>query len=147
MLIEKQKISDYFFNNALLADDLFNGLSPESQNSLRGVRREIEFAKDELILENGQMPCCICILAEGEAKILYRGTEAVHRVKQNEILGLTEAISNLPYEISVKTDSPCRFEFIRREDFIEFLQAEPEVCLRLLQRLGANLQKFYRLFH
>ena len=147
MLIEKQKISDYFFNNALVADDLFSNLSSESQNSLRDIKREIEFAENEIIWECGHMPCCIYILVEGEAEILYRGVQQVHRIKQNEILGVTEAISNLPYEISIKTDTACRFECISREAFLDFLQTEPEICFRLLQRLGANLQKFYRLFH
>jgi CRP-like cAMP-binding protein len=147
MVIEKEKISDYFFNNALVAGDLFGELSPESQTSLSGIKRELEFAENEIIWEYGKMPCCIYILVEGEAEILYRGVQSVHRIKQNEILGVTEAISNLPYEISIKTDTPCRFECIRRDDFIEFLQTESEICFRLLQRLGVNLQKFYRLFH
>src|SRR3954468_7358911 len=120
MVIEKEKISDYFFNNALVAGDLFGELSPESQTSLSGIKRELEFAENEIIWEYGKMPCCIYILVEGEAEILYRGVQSVHQIKQNEILGVTEAISNLPYEISIKTDTPCRFECIRRDDFIEF---------------------------
>jgi len=147
MLIEQQKISDYFFNNALISGDLFCDLSPESQNSLRGIKREIEFADNEIVWEYGRMPCCIYILVEGEAEILYRGIQPVHQIKQNEILGVTEAISNLPYEISIKTGTPCRFECVRRDDFIQFLQNEPGICFRLLQKLGANLQKFYQIFH
>lgn len=142
MLIERQKISEHFFNNALCADDLFCGLSSASADSLSAVKREKHFAKGETVFANGQLPCCIFILLEGEAEIRYQG--AVYPVRQNEILGLTEALANLPYEIGVETLTPCRFECIRCDDFLLFLQNEPEICFRLLQKLGANLQKIYR---
>ena len=147
MLIEHHKISEQFFNSAFLAGDLFAGLSPASQNSLRGVKCEKEFAPDETIFASGETPRGIYILTEGEAQTLYRGVELVHIIKQNEILGVSETISNLPYETSVKTLVPCRFEFIRRDAFLAFLQDEPETCFRLLQMFGANLHKLYRFFH
>lgn len=142
MFIERQKISEHFFNNALCAGDLFCGLPPEAEISLLTIKRERQFEKDETIFASGQMPCCIFILLEGKAQIIYQG--ATYSIKQNEILGLTETLSNLPYEISVKTLTPCRFECIRRDEFLAFLQTQPEICFRLLQRLGANLQKIYR---
>jgi CRP-like cAMP-binding protein len=142
MLIERQKISEHFFNNALCADDLFRGLSPESENFLLSIEQPQNFAKDETIFAGGQMPCCIYILREGEAEIFYQGD--IYQVKKNQVLGLTEALADLPSEISVKASAPCRFECIRRDAFLEFLRNEPEICFRLLQKLGANIQKIYR---
>jgi CRP-like cAMP-binding protein len=145
MLNEHQANSECFFGNAFLADDLFYGLLPETQNSLLAVKQTKRFAKDELIFASGQMPCFVYFLKTGEAQVLYNAV-VVRPVKRNEILGLTEAITNLPYETSVKALTPCLFECVRREDFIRFLQSEPETCFRLLQMLGANLQKVYQLF-
>jgi len=145
MLNKHQANSECFFGNAFLADDLFCGLSSETRNSLRAVKQTKQFAENELIFTVGQMPCCIYILTTGEAQILHNAV-FIRPVKQNEILGLTEAITNLPYEISVKAAAPCLFECIGRDDFIRFLQNEPEVCFRLLQILGANLQKVYRFY-
>ncbi len=142
MLIERQKISEHFFSSALCADDLFCGLPPEAANSLSAIKRDKHFAKGETVFTGGQMPCCIFILLEGEAEIHHQGE--TYSIKQNEILGLTEALANLPYEISVKAAAPCRFECIRRDEFLAFLQTQPEICFRLLQKLGANLQKIYR---
>lgn len=145
MLNKHQANSEYFFGNAFLADDLFCGLPSEIRNSLFAVKQTKQFAKNELIFAVGQMPCCIYILTTGEAQILYNAV-FIRPVKQNEILGLTEAIANLPYEISVKAVAPCVFECVGRDDFIRFLQNEPEICFRLLQMLGANLQKVYQFF-
>ncbi|HVE55890.1 MAG TPA: cyclic nucleotide-binding domain-containing protein [Pyrinomonadaceae bacterium] len=145
MLNEHQANPEGFFGNAFLADDLFYGSSPETLDSLLAVKQTKQFAENELIFSSGQMPCCIYFLIKGEAQIIYNAV-FVRPVKRAEILGLTEAITDLPYEITVKAVSPCRFECIGREDFIRFLQNEPGTCFRLLQMLGANLQKVYQLF-
>lgn len=146
MLIENKTISEYFVGTAFLADDLFGGLPAETAKSLRAAKQTKRFAKDETIFTGGQMPSGIYVLLEGRAQLFYNGGGRTRSIKQNEILGLTEAIAELPYETSVKTVAPCIFEYIGREDFIGFLQNEPEICFRLLQRLGANLQKLYKLF-
>jgi len=147
MIIEHQKISEQFFNNAFFAGDLFSGLSPAAQNSLRAVKLEKEFAPAETIFARGEMPRGIYILTAGEAQTFYHGVEPVHIIKQNEILGVPETISNLPSETSVLTLVACRFEFIRRDAFLAFLQNEPETCFRLLGMFGANLHKLHRFFH
>jgi len=147
MLSEHQKISEQLFENAFPADDLFGSLSPEAEKKLRAVKQTRQFAKDEIIFADGQMPRAIYRLAEGKAGIFRDAAKPVRPVGKNEILGLTEAVSNLPYEMSVKAVTPCSFEYIRREDFMNFLQTEPEICFRLLRMLGTNLQKIFRLFH
>jgi len=145
MLDKHQANSECFFGNAFLADDLFCGLASETQNSLLAVKQTKRFAENEMIFASGQMPCCIYFLTTGEAQILCNAV-FIRSVKKNEILGLPEAIANLPYKISVKTTAPCVFQCIGRDDFIRFLRNEPEVCFRLLQIIGANLQKVYQLF-
>jgi CRP-like cAMP-binding protein len=147
MFIEQRKFPEQFFNNAFFADDLFDGLSPASQSSLRAVKSEKRLAGDKTIFESGEHPRDIYILTEGAAQILSHAGRPVRSIEPNEILGLTEAISNLPSEVSAKTVSECRFECIRRDRLLAFLQTEPAVCFRLLQRLGANLHKLYQLLH
>lgn len=150
MLIEHQTISEYFFGNTFFAEDLFRDLSPETQRHLNSIKQTKNFAKNEIVFADEELPSAIYFLIKGKAQISEnnRLTEKnlVRSIKSNEILGLTEAITNLSYKTSVKTVSPCHFEYIRCEDLIRFLQNEPEVCFRLLQILGANFQKIYQLF-
>jgi CRP-like cAMP-binding protein len=150
MLIKQQTISDYIFGNIFSADSLFRNLSPETGQSLTALKEKKQFQKEEIVFAGGELPCCIFFLLQGKAQML--GTAAppeknlVRSIAPNEILGLTEAITNQPYETSVKTITPCLFECIQSDDFFRFLQDEPEICFRLLQRLGANLQKVYQIF-
>lgn len=147
MLIEQPKITEQFFGGAFLADELFCRLSPKAENSLRAIKHEKRLSAGETIFGRGELPRCVLIAVEGETHVFYNGDAFVHRVKPDEILGLTEAVSNLPYQITVKTLTPCRFEAIGRSDFISFLQDNPDICFRLFEMLGANLQRLYQLFH
>ena len=146
MFVEQRKITEQFFNHALLAGDLFCCLSPESENSLLALKREKQFKKNETILANGKKPCCVYMLLEGDVRLFSNVGAAVHRFQPNEIFGLTEAVANLPYEISVKAVSTCRVEYIRRDDFLRFLHDNPETCFHLLEMLGANIHRISRLF-
>lgn len=147
MLIETGTISDQFFGTAFLADDLFRSLAPEVEERLFAARRRKHFGANELIIARAEKPCLIYLLRQGTAQIVYHDEQPARLLAQNEILGLTEALSNLPCEITVRTVSPCSFDCITHDDFLEFLQNEPEVCFRLLQILGTNLQKLFRLLH
>jgi CRP-like cAMP-binding protein len=147
MLIENSTISDHFFGNAFLADDLLVSLSPAAEENLRAVTHRQEFGANETVFARGQTACCVYFLRRGTAQIVYHDEQPVRLIAANEILGLTEALSNLPYEIAVHTVTPCSFDRITRADFLDFLQREPEICFRLLQILGTNLQKLFRLLH
>ena len=147
MLIEHHKIPEDFAEHAFLAGDLFGNLSRAATDSLLAVKDEKKFAENETIFLNGQSPAGIYILAEGEALVLHHGVEPVHLIKPGEILGLPETLANLPSRVVVRTVSACRFEFIRREAFLDFLRVEPDTCFHLLRMLGTNLQKLYEFLY
>ncbi|MBS1795568.1 MAG: cyclic nucleotide-binding domain-containing protein [Acidobacteria bacterium] len=149
MLIE-QSITELFFGDAILADRLFRDLADETRQSLAAVTRTRRCGPEEIVFAKGELPSSIYLLIEGEAQTITEfadpGKNLVRPVERSEILGLTEAITNLPYETTLKTVTPCTFESIAGEDFAAFLQSEPEVCFRLLRLLGTNIHKIFRLF-
>jgi len=147
MLIEHPAISEYFLTSGFLADELFFDLSLKAQKKLQRIKQNKQIAAGETVFASGENSRGIYLLRAGDARLLHYADQAVRAVRENEILGLTEAITDLPYETGVRAFSPCEFEFIRRADFIEFLQTEPEICFRLLQILGTNIQKIYRIFY
>ena len=146
MCPENKLEPEYLF--PILADNLFSGLTAESLASLAKIKKTKKIRKG-VIFSVGQMPCCIYVLREGEAQIVLNDPEnmpTARPVEPKEIIGLTEAVANMPYEIKVEAVTSCLCECIRREDFIRFLHSEPEVCFRLAEILSSNLQKSYKLF-
>ena len=148
MFLKYQVKSEYFF--PLLADNLFCDLMAKSLKSLDKIKQTKRFKKGVCFFSRGDMPHFIYMLREGEAELLLndelKNINIARLIEPNEIFGLTEAIVNLPYETDAETIKSCICECIGREDFIHFLEGEPEVCFRLVQLLGLNLQKSYQRF-
>lgn len=150
MLLKNRTSQEYLFGNGFCADMLFCNLPPKSLEFLTRVKHKKQFQKGTAVISEGDLPQCVYVLLRGQAQVLLKKKlneqTVVRFVEPNEIFGLTEAISNSPFEISVETISPCLFEIIARRDFISFLHNDSSVCFRLVQLLGFNIQKSYYSF-
>lgn len=147
MFLEYKLHPEYYF--PLLADNLFSALMHESIESFDKIKKIKRFAKGDCFFSRGDAPCSIYVLRAGRAQMLLnyklKNIQIARLIEPNEIFGLTEMIANLPHETDARTITACTCECIGREDFIRFLHDEPEVSFRLLQLLGLNLQKSYKL--
>jgi CRP-like cAMP-binding protein len=139
---ENRKITEQLFKRPFPAAGLFGDLPAGAEKSLLAVKQTFRCAEDEIIFRSGQLPRFVYILRAGKA-VLIKGGE-LYPVSADELLGLPEAISNLPYKFDLQTLAPSEFEIISREDFLLFLQTQPATCFRLLEMFGANLQKIYQ---
>ena len=144
MSIEDKTKIEHLFGEPFFAESLFCGLSPKTFETFSCIKQTRRFPKNVCVCKSENMPLCLYVLVEGEAQMslnsIFSDQKTVRQVEQNEILGLTENLSNLPYRVSVRTVSPCIFESIKREDFLEFIYYEPQICLQLLTILGKNYQ-------
>jgi CRP/FNR family cyclic AMP-dependent transcriptional regulator len=57
---------------------------------------------------------------------------------QGEILGLSATISGMPHEVTAETLYPSQVAFIRREDFLSFLNLFPEAYHSVIRQLNAQ---------
>jgi CRP/FNR family transcriptional regulator len=72
-------------------------------------------------------------------------TLIVRIAEPGEILGLHATVSGKPYELTGETLQPCQLDFIRREDFLRFLQHHSDACLNAAQHLSQNCQSAYEM--
>src|SRR6185503_3659514 len=63
-------------------------------------------------------------------------TLIVKIANHGEILGASAVILGRPYEVSAETLEASQVSFIRREDFLRFLNAYPEACMHTAQQLS-----------
>lgn len=143
MLVITETKAAYF--SPLSADDLFGGLPAKSAELFNSFKQPGRFRKNAVIYQAGAMPSGFYLLLEGRIRLRLptAASEAdIERViAPNEICGLTETIADVPYETNAEALTPCRCDFIGREDLIRFLQEDPETAFRLTRRLAINLQK------
>lgn len=93
----------------------------------------------ELFLE-GQLPAGIYILNAGRVKLSVTDNHGqqvtVGTALPGDILGLSAAVSGKCYEETAVAMIPCQIGFIKRKDFLSFLDRHPEAAFWVVQLLS-----------
>jgi CRP/FNR family transcriptional regulator len=120
----------------------FCNLTEEALSALGAVRFASLYPKGALLFVEGQPPRGVYILCEGRVKLSATSSDArviiTRIVRAGEILGLSAALADEPYEVTAETLEPCQVTFIRRADFMRLLAAHSKASLRAAEQLGRN---------
>lgn len=89
----------------------------------------------------------IYILCQGRVKLSTCSREGkvviLHIAGPGEVLGLSAAVSQLPYEVTAEALEPCQANFVRAVDFLCFLREYPEASLSVARQLSRNYHRAY----
>src|ERR1700739_4293431 len=126
---------------------LFCDLSREALLRLQSIKATSVYPKGALLCLEGQPPRGIYVLCTGRAKLSTTSSEGrsiILRIAEpGEVLGLTAAVSNAPYEATIETLEPSQANFVPQSDFVRFLQEFPEVGMKVAQQLTHNCKCAY----
>ena len=126
---------------------LFCDLPHEALAKLQHIKATSVYPKGTLLCLEGQPPRGIYILCTGRAKLSTTSAEGksiILRIADpGEVLGLTAAVSNTPYEATIETMEPSQANFISQSDFVHFLQEFPDVGMKVAQQLTHNCKCAY----
>lgn len=126
---------------------MFCNLPPDALRTLQSLKATSIYPKGAMLCLEGQQPRGIFILCTGRAKLCTTSAEGksiILRIAEpGEVLGLTAAVSNIPYEATVETLEPSQANFISRTDFLQFLQKHAEIGMKVAQQLTHNCHCAY----
>jgi len=126
---------------------LFCDLPREALTRLQAIKATSVYPKGTLLCLEGQSARGVFVLCTGRAKLSTTSSEGksiILRVAEpGEVLGLTAAVSNSPYEATVETLEPTQANFISQSDFIRFLEEYPEVGMKVAKQLTHNCKCAY----
>ena len=126
----------------------FCNMAPEPVEALDSMKFTGAYPKGALLFVEGEQPRGVFILCRGGAKLTTTSTEGrtliVKIAKPGEILGVSAAILGRPYEVSAETIEASQVSFIRREDFLRFLNAYTEACMHTAQQLSEKYESAQR---
>jgi CRP/FNR family transcriptional regulator len=84
----------------------------------------------------------VYLLCSGKVKLSVSSkggkTLILQLARPGEILGLSAAMSGIPYEVSAETLYPSQVSFIRREDFVSFISRFPEAFQAVIRQLNSQ---------
>lgn len=95
-----------------------------------------------VLFREGELPEGVHIIESGKAS-LYATSSAgktliIKIAESGEFLGLNAVILGKPYLFSAKVMEPSRVAFVRRDEFLEFLDQSPAAASLVMHQLSAN---------
>ena len=130
------------------AERLFCSLSPPAMKTLDSIKFTGIYPKGSVLFVDGEEPRGIFILCSGRAKLTTSSSEGrtliVKIAEPGEVLGASATILGRPYEVTAETLEPAQLNFIKRDDFLRFLNAHTEACLHTAQQLSEKYQSAQR---
>ncbi len=130
------------------AERLFCNMSDPAVEALDSVKFTGLYPKGSLLFVEGEEPRGIFILCSGRAKLTTSSTEGktliVKIAEPGEVLGASATILGKPYEVSAETIEPSQLNFIKRDDFLKYLNTHAEACLHTAQQLSEKYHSAQR---
>jgi CRP/FNR family transcriptional regulator len=120
----------------------FCNLSDDAVAELTAITNTIVQPKGALLFVEGEEARGVYILCSGRVKQTMLSaagrTLIVNVVEPGQVLGVSAAMLGKPYEMSAETLMPTQVDFIRKDDFLRFLQKYPQSSMRLALQLSDN---------
>ncbi len=130
------------------ADRLFCNMSDSAVAALDTVKFTGLYPKGSLLFVEGEEPRGVFILCSGRAKLTTSSTEGktliVKIAEPGEVLGASATILGKPYEVSAETIEPSQLNFVKRDDFLKYLNTHAEACLHTAQQLSEKYHSAQR---
>ena len=127
----------------------FCDLPKQSVEDLDKIKYASAFPPGAVLFVEGQSPRGVYIICSGRVKLTTTsrdGKTLILRIAEaGEVLGLHGTVSNKPHDLTAETLQPCQLDFVKRDDFLKFLQSHPDACLHAAQHLSQDCQSAYEM--
>jgi CRP/FNR family transcriptional regulator len=125
-------------------EGFFCQLPPEALQTFDALTFTNIYPKGAILFSEGEPPRGIFQLCHGSVKLSMSsedGKTLITRIaEQGEPLGLSGAISGSPSRVTAETLVPSQINFIRREDFLRFLNTCPPASVNALRQLAMECE-------
>ncbi|HVR42135.1 MAG TPA: Crp/Fnr family transcriptional regulator [Thermoanaerobaculia bacterium] len=126
----------------------FCKLSSEGSAALEEMRYSTVYPKGSVLFVEGDVPRGVYIVCRGEAKLSTTSSDGktliVRIAEAGEVLGASATILGRPYELTAETLEPSQVSFVRRDDFLRFVETRPEASLNTARVLSEKYQSAQR---
>lgn len=141
------KIQHKCLDCELRSDNYFCDLPQPDLQIFESLKITNVYPKGTTLFIEGQPSTGIFMLCQGRVKLSTcskDGKVIILRIAEaGEALGLSAAVSNLTYEATAEVLEPCQVNFVRKDDFLGFLQHNAPACGNAIRQLSENYHSAY----
>lgn len=136
------EINDNCTTCELKGNGFFCQMAPATLKDLDDVKSTSTYPQNAVLFMEKQTARGVYILCEGEVKLSISSSEGktviLRIAKPGEVLGLSSALSDSPYDVTAETLRPCQVAFVRRENFLRLLTQHPDLYRAVVTQLGSQ---------
>lgn len=115
-------------------------LTPEAAKEFEAIRFSSFYPAGSVLFFENEASRGIFLVCSGKVKLSVgsKGGKSLilQLARPGEILGLSASMSGVPYEVTAETLHPSQVAFIRREDFLRFVNRFPEAYQAVIRQLN-----------
>jgi CRP/FNR family transcriptional regulator, cyclic AMP receptor protein len=128
----------------LRSEGFFCQLSKCALKAVDSIKYTTAYPERAVLFVEQEAPRGVFLLCKGRVKLSMTSSEGkaliLRIVKPGQVLGLDAVVSGQPYQASAETLEPSQVNFVRREDFLQFLRQHAEASVHAAQQLSASYQ-------
>src|SRR5438067_485103 len=130
------------------AERQFCNMAAPAVKALDAIKFMAVYPKGSVLFVEGEQPRGVFIVCSGRVKLTTSSSEGktliVKIAEAGEVLGASGTILDMPFEVSAETLEPSQINFVRREDFMRFLNTNREACPHTAQQLSERYHSAQR---
>jgi len=128
----------------LRSEGFFCQLSKCALKAFDAIKYTTAYPERAVLFVEQEAPRGVFVLCKGRVKLSMTSSDGkamiLRIVRPGQVLGLHAVVSGQPYQASAETLEPSQVNFVRREDFLQFLRQHAEASIQAAQQLSASYQ-------
>lgn len=141
------KIQHKCLDCKMRSNNFFCSLQDNNLKIFESLKITNAYPKGSTLFMQGQNANGVYILCQGKVKISTCSRDGkviiLHIAEPGEVLGLSSAVSNSVHIGTAEVLESCQVNFVKTDEFLNFLQKNTEACLSAVKQLGQNYQTAY----
>ena len=137
-----------YFENCITCkwrtDKFFCNLDAKGLKELDQLTFTNVYPPGAVLFAEGQQPRGLYLVCRGTVKLSISAgdgkTLIIHIAQQGEVLGLSSIVAGSLHKTTAETLEPSQINFIRRDDFLRFLQSNHEACANATRQLSREVE-------
>ena len=120
---------------------LFSALPQTELKLICDIAREVTYAAEETLFEEGEQGDSLYLLISGEVSIIKAETEVLSFDETGYCIGEIALTDNQPRSATVKTVIPTQCLQITRHDFLQAMRREPRIGIGMFRVLNDKIRR------
>ncbi len=120
----------------------FCNLAPQALAEYDAMSTHVMLPMGSILFAEDHAPHSVSVVCEGRVKLTTTSRDGksllVKIAKPGDVLGLSAALSNTPYEVTAQAIEPTQIKTFHQKDFLHFIQRHVEGSLHAAESLSSE---------